>query len=141
MRKPKSLHSIRCVFAITALLIAHGFGSGRAEASEPLALVQKGLELSKTHCGRCHIVSKADRFAGISSTPSFMIMIEALSDWQQRFDTFMARRPHPAHIRFAGDNERPEDLPSSIAEVVLTLAEIEAIRAYVDQLAADLGKS
>lgn len=102
-------------------------------------LTRQGLVLSQQHCSRCHIVAK-DRFAGIASSPSFKIMIEVLEDWEDRFATFMARNPHPAHMRLEGDDERPDDLPSTIKEVILTHDEVEAILAYVDQMAVDLGR-
>lgn len=102
-------------------------------------MTQKGLNLSQQHCSRCHIVAK-DRFAGIASSPSFKIMIEVLEDWEDRFATFMARNPHPAHMRLEGDDERPDDLPSTIKEVILTHDEVEAILAYVDQMAVELGR-
>ncbi len=103
-------------------------------------LTGKGMELAQQHCGRCHIVSDKNRFGGISSTPSFKIMIEVLKDWEDRFATFMARNPHPAHIRLKTDEPRPAHLPATVREVLLDLDEIEAILAYVDQMAVDLGK-
>ena len=110
-----------------------------SSASADSELTRQGLVLSQQHCSRCHIVAK-DRFAGIASTPSFKIMIEALDDWEERFATFMARNPHPAHMRLEGDDARPDDLPSTIKEVILTHDEIEAILAYVDKMALDLGR-
>lgn len=123
----------RSTFVLALVAAPHAIASDGAPTDD-------GLALAKTHCGRCHIVSEADRFAGISSTPSFKIMIEALPDWAERFDTFMARNPHPAHIRFEGDAERPENLPVAIKEVILTPDEVAAIRAYIDHMAAELGK-
>ncbi len=119
-----------------ALLIA--VQSSPAKAQTPL--VERGLALSKLHCARCHIVSESDRFTGTSSTPSFKIMIEFLKDWEERFGSFMARNPHPAHIRLDGDDPRPEHLPATIREVILSLDDIEAILAYVDQMAVELGR-
>ncbi len=112
--------------------------SSMAQSAQSEALEKRGLELSKLHCARCHIVSEKDRFTGTSSTPSFKIMIVALKDWEERFDTFMARNPHPAHIRLEGDDARPEHLPATIREVILTLDDIEAILAYVHKMAEDL---
>lgn len=126
------------VASFAALIGASSLSSAHAQ-DMPL-LAQQGLSLSQTHCGRCHIVAK-DRFAGIASTPSFKIMIQALDDWEDRFDTFMARNPHPAHMRLEGAEERPEDLPSTITEVILTLDEIEAILVYVDYMAEELGRT
>lgn len=103
-------------------------------------LTAEGLELARVHCGRCHIVSEKDRFMGISSTPSFKIMIEVLKDWEDRFATFMARNPHPAHVRLNTDDPRPENQPVAIKEILLSLDDIEAIMAYVDSMAVELGK-
>lgn len=109
--------------------------SGATKAQTPLS--ERGLHLAELHCARCHVVSEKTRGGGISSTPSFMILIAALKDWRDRFETFHARRPHPAHVRFEGDAERPENLPASIKEVILTIDDLEALLAYVDVLAAE----
>ena len=127
-------------------VLALAFAGGMVMCSSPAdaaetAVTQKGLELSKQHCARCHIVSEKDRFSGISSTPSFKIMIEVLKDWEDRFQTFMARNPHPAHIRLETDGPRPENLPVATHEVILSLDDIEAILAYVEDMAAQMGKA
>ncbi|MCA1240981.1 hypothetical protein LC092_00870 [Stappia stellulata] len=75
--------------------------------------------------------------SGISSTPSFMIMVKALSDWRDRFETFYARRPHPAHVRLDTDDARPPDQPATIKEVVLQAEDIDAIVAYAQSLDAN----
>ncbi|WP_417684338.1 hypothetical protein [Roseibium sp.] len=129
---------IALAFGVFAALTALSIQPALASPTE--ALQQRGFELSKLHCARCHIISEKDRFAGTSSTPSFKIMIEFLKDWEDRFDTFMARNPHPAHVRLQGDGPRPDNLPATIQEVILTLDDIEAILAYVDQMARELGK-
>ncbi len=135
-RQPSSLSPV----------LAIAFAGGMVMCSPPGAvaesvLTQKGLALSKLHCARCHIVSDKDRFSGISSTPSFKIMIEVLKDWEDRFQTFMARNPHPAHIRLETDDPRPEHLPVTTHEVILSLDDIEAIMAYVEDMAAQMGKA
>ncbi|QGZ33081.1 c-type cytochrome [Stappia indica] len=100
------------------------------------ALVQRGKALSQLHCARCHVVTPENRMTGISSTPSFMIMVSALEDWHDRFATFLARRPHPAHLRFENEPPRPQDSPATLAEVILTQDDLEAILAYAERLAA-----
>jgi hypothetical protein len=138
------LKRIRRQFAMAvglAFLIAGSLGNTTAPArASDAALSAQGLELARVHCGRCHIVSEDDRFMGISSTPSFKIMIEVLQDWEDRFATFMARNPHPAHIRLKTDDPRPENQPVAIKEVLLDLDDIEAIMAYVESMAVELGK-
>ncbi|WP_349360427.1 hypothetical protein [Stappia sp.] len=113
----------------TALLAASAPG---ARADDDLA--ERGKALSRQHCARCHVVAPDDRMTGISSTPSFMILVEALDDWRERFATFHARLPHPAHLRFEGDAERPDTQPATIAEVILRYEDVEAIVAYAERL-------
>ena len=108
-----------------------------AVAQADHALESRGKALSQLHCARCHVVSPDDRMSGISSTPSFMIMVKALSDWRDRFETFYARRPHPAHIRLDTDDARPPDQPATIEEVVLQADDIDAIVAYAQSLEAN----
>lgn len=100
-------------------------------------LAARGAALSKLHCARCHVVTPANRMTGISSTPSFMILVKALDDWRDRFETFHARLPHPAHLRFSHDEPRPQDQPSTIAEVILEIDDLEAIVAYAEKLKAE----
>ncbi|MEJ8474146.1 hypothetical protein [Roseibium algae] len=134
----KTMPAMRVSLGLSALAVLSLMAT--TASSEPLnQLEQRGLELSKLHCARCHIVSEKDRFTGTSASPSFKIMIVALKDWDDRFDSFMARNPHPAHIRLEDDEPRPEHLPSTIHEVILSQDDIEAIISYVDRMAADLG--
>ena len=118
-----------------ALILAAGLLQQPAAADE--ALAARGAALSKLHCARCHVVSPQNRMTGISSTPSFMILVKALEDWRDRFETFHARLPHPAHLRFSHDEPRPEDHPSTIAEVILEIDDLEAIVAYAEKLKAE----
>ncbi|WP_156884431.1 c-type cytochrome [Stappia stellulata] len=120
------LHAVLLLFATAVLL--------PLQARADPALANRGEALSKLHCARCHVVSPDDRMSGISSTPSFMIMVKALDDWRDRFETFHARRPHPAHIRFDGDAKRPPDQPATIEEMVLKIDDVEAIVAYAQSL-------
>jgi mono/diheme cytochrome c family protein len=101
------------------------------------ALAARGKALSQLHCARCHVVTPENRMTGIASTPSFMILVQALEDWRDRFETFHARLPHPAHLRFADDAPRPQDHPATIAEVILEIDDLEAIVAYAEKLKAD----
>jgi len=135
-RQPSSLHPVLTLAFIGGMLACPSPG-----AAVDASLIAKGQALSEHHCARCHIVSDKNRFSGISSTPSFKIMIEVLKDWEDRFQTFMARNPHPAHIRLESDDPRPENLPVTTHEVILSLDDIEAILAYVDSMAAGLGKT
>lgn len=99
-----------------------------------------GLEVAQTHCSRCHSVAQDARMGGIGSTPSFAVL-RSLPDWEDRFSAFYALNPHPAFTQIADITEPfPEERPSPITPVHLTLAEVEALQAYAASLeAADLG--
>lgn len=100
----------------------------------------RGLALSNEHCGRCHVVSAANRMNAIGSTPSFHVL-RTLRDWDRRFSGFFALNPHPAFTQVAEVTPPfPIDRPSPISPVEITLEDLDAILAYVDQLEpADLG--
>lgn len=100
----------------------------------------RGETLAHRHCGRCHVVSAANRAKGIGSTPSFGVL-RSLRDWSDRFEAFFALRPHGAFTQVAGVTEPfPPDRPSPIVPVEMTLEEVAAILAYVSKIpAADLG--
>lgn len=121
---------------VLALLAALAL-TGTTATAEESALAQRGRELSRQHCARCHVISPDNRMGGIASTPSFMILIKALNDWHERFATFHARRPHPAHVRFVGDDARAPDHPATITEVILVHDDIAAIVAYAEHLARE----
>ncbi len=99
-----------------------------------------GEALSFTNCGRCHVIGPRNKTQGIGSTPSFGVL-RSLPDWQERFATFYARRPHPAISQIEGltapfDPARP---PTTFP-LVLTVEEFNDILAYVSTIpAADLG--
>ncbi len=63
--------------------------------------VNRGRDLSISHCARCHVIGDYNKFGGIGSTPSFQL-IAGMSDGLERFETFFERRPHPAFVRIAG---------------------------------------
>lgn len=122
------------LFAATLCPALLAPGSAAAQTPDD-ALAQRGKALSQLHCARCHVVTPENRMTGISSTPSFMIMVSALDDWHDRFATFLARRPHPAHLRFENEPPRPQDSPATLAEVILTQDDLQAILAYAEKLA------
>jgi len=119
----------RCLAA--ALWLAASFAIVRdATAAGDVA---KGHDLAATHCARCHVVSEKNRFSGISSTPSFMLLVNALADWEERFETFYARRPHPVHVRVKG-HAPLTDLPPNAAPFEIEPADVEHILAYARTL-------
>ena len=100
----------------------------------------RGETLALQHCGRCHVVSEANRSNGIGSTPSFGVL-RSLGDWTARFEAFYVLKPHGAFTQVEGVTEpfSPER-PPPIFPVEMTIDEVEAILAYVSEIpAADLG--
>lgn len=101
----------------------------------------QGLALSRTHCGRCHVVARDEGDTSIGSTPSFFAL-KALADWDMRFQIFYVLNPHPAFTQIVDVTDPfPIDRPSPIVPVTITPEEMEDILAYVSGLApADLGE-
>ncbi|WP_108813453.1 hypothetical protein [Loktanella sp. Alg231-35] len=99
-----------------------------------------GEDVSLSRCGRCHVVNDSNRMNAIGSTPSFALM-RSFSDWEGRFQTFYLLRPHAAFTQVKDVTDPfPDNLPSPIAPIEVTLDEIDAIVAYVGTIApADLG--
>ncbi|MGK8234855.1 hypothetical protein ACLGGT_11880 [Roseovarius sp. MS2] len=99
-----------------------------------------GKEVSLLQCGRCHVVAPENRMGAIGSTPSFAVL-RTFADWDARFQSFFALKPHPAFTQVAGVTQPfASHLPSPISPIEVTLDELEAIIAYVAGLApADLG--
>jgi hypothetical protein len=104
---------------------------GEAAAQEDLA--GKGRNIAEQHCIRCHVVNEDNQFTGISSTPSFRLLVTALPDWHERFETFYQRRPHPAIVRFRGTTPPSQDEPPN-PTVDLMLEDVEAIVAFAERL-------
>jgi mono/diheme cytochrome c family protein len=96
-------------------------------------LVEKGYQIAREHCARCHVISDDKRMSGISSTASFPMMVNYLDDWELRFETFFARNPHPAHVRVDG-SDPPSDWPTGTVPVEITADEVEAVLAYARSL-------
>ncbi len=111
-----------------AVFLASGLGTAYADGDAAL-----GESIANEACARCHVVSEARRFTGISSTPSFMGLVNYISNWEERFETFYARRPHPVHVRIEGI-EPLSSLPSNAAIINLTLADVENLVAYARSL-------
>ncbi|MCV2869232.1 cytochrome c [Defluviimonas sp. WL0002] len=98
-----------------------------------------GREIARRHCARCHRVEEG-KAMGIGTTPSFAAL-RALPDWDERFQTFFVRRPHPTFVQIE-DLSAPFDpaSPPAIVPLKITLDEFEALLAYAsDVKPADLG--
>ncbi len=120
--------SVKFVAAATVIALAGSISSAGAQS-----LTEKGEKLARLHCARCHVVADGNAFSGIGSTPSFRLLVNALSDWRERFETFHTRRPHPAVIRFEGVAPL-SDNPPTIRTVDLKLDDIPALVAYAASL-------
>lgn len=101
------------------------------EPPMPQGDAEAGAHLALFHCGRCHVVSEANRFSGIGSTPSFAAL-RALPQWQEKFSTFWMLNPHPVFTRVEGLTE-PFDpaRPPHVAPVELSFEDLTAIVAFV----------
>lgn len=119
---------------ILAILVA-GLSCFLVTAEKALSQgdVDKGRTVSQKHCTRCHVVGDFNRMGGIGSTPSFQIMVNAMKDYRDRFETFYARRPHGAVITIKGI-ERPNDLPENAAPITLASEDIDHILAFIETL-------
>lgn len=118
---------------------------GLREAAEeevvlPEGDVDAGERLSILHCGRCHVVSDKNRFAGIGSTPSFPAL-RSIPGWEEKFLTFWDENPHPSFMQVTGVTEPFDpDRPPHIAPVEITVEEMEAIVAFAASIPPmDLG--
>ncbi len=120
---------IRSIPAATALALAPL--SGVAADGDPA----NGRRIAEAHCQRCHVVSPENRFAGINSTPSFMILV-SLNDWEERFLSFFERPPHPVMVRVPGVPPRSGD-PDTIAVFEVSPAGIADLAAYAASLRKD----
>jgi cytochrome c len=114
--------------AIIAAIAIGLTGTASAETD-----VERGRNVAKLHCSRCHVVDEANPFTGIASTPSFKLLVTALDDWRDRFKTFHTRLPHPSVVRFEGIAPPSDALPTT-KTVELKIEDIDAIVAFVSWL-------
>ncbi len=111
-------------------LVSFSIPTGAVEDGQA---IENGKSVSEQQCSRCHVVGDYNPNGGISSTPSFQLMVNALDDYEERFDTFYIRPPHPAVIVVEGIKKR-DDLPFNAAPVKLTQKDVENIAAFVKTL-------
>ena len=97
-------------------------------------IIEKGREVVRQHCTRCHVVPNMNPYGGIGSTPSFAAL-KWLSDWEQRFEVFYTLPPHPALVSIQGvSEERSASLPVFVAEIELQIDDVDAILSFVRTL-------
>lgn len=118
---------MRFVWLILAMLCAAP--SARADGD-----ARKGQALSETHCARCHVVGDFNKFGGIGSTPSFQL-IAGMKDGMERFQTFYARRPHPAFVTVP-DVPKWSKEPAYATPFTVTPESIDDLLAFVATLKA-----
>lgn len=111
--------------ALASVPSAHGQETGD---------VKIGRDISARLCTRCHVVGKINPGGGISSTPSFQMLVRRRPDYKDRFQTFFARRPHPAFISIKGVGRIRPDLPPNAKPEELTEDEIAHIVAFAESL-------
>ncbi len=88
-----------------------------------------GEKVALEHCSRCHVVDHRNRLGGIGSTPSFSLL-RRRADWEERFVSFFARRPHPAFVTVEGLSEKRK-LPPNAAPVLMTEIEYDGLLSYI----------
>ncbi len=98
--------------------------------------VARGRALAERHCARCHVIGDFNRFGGIGSTPSFQLLVNSFRDYKARFETFYARRPHPAFVTIEGFGRHMEHLPPNANPVELPLESVADILAFAETLKA-----
>lgn len=103
-----------------------------AAQKPPLSEAQKGQAIAEKHCARCHVIGSQNSMGGIGSTASFQ-MIAGMPDGLIRFQTFYARRPHPAFLTVPGIPKWSK-APAYATEFTMTLDEVDNIVAFVKTL-------
>jgi mono/diheme cytochrome c family protein len=118
---------------LLAAVAAIGFGALAAPAAAQEGDAVRGREKSITYCARCHVVGDHNPMGGIGSTPSFQLLVKRRPDFEDRFRTFYARRPHPVYVRVPGFPAWSDAQPYATPFTV-TLDEIEDILAFAKTL-------
>jgi len=119
------------VIALAQIILA--FGAVSAQAAEK-GNIGKGQKIAEKHCTRCHVVGSFNPGGGISSTPSFQLLVKRRPDYKERFATFYARRPHPAFLSIKGIGRIRPDLPPNAMPVDLTQEDVLDISAFIETL-------
>lgn len=118
--------------AIAGLLVTAAFPSG--VFAQDAGNAAAGKKVAAQHCTRCHVVGDINPRGGISSTPSFQLLVRRRPDFRDRFQTFFARRPHPAFLSLEGVGRIRPDLPPNAKPVELTEQDVADMLAYVETL-------
>ena len=119
------MKTVTITAVLASLILQAGVAAGGA--------IEDGRKTAQAHCTRCHVVGDYNPNGGISSTPSFQLLVNALKDFEERFDTFYVRPPHPAVIVVKGIKKR-DDLPYNAAPVKITLQDVKNVSAFAKTL-------
>jgi cytochrome c553 len=122
---------MRLTTAVTTVLLAAGAGQLVAQEKGDIG---KGRKVAERTCTRCHVVGDYNPGGGISSTPSFQLLVKRRPDYKERFRTFFARRPHPAFLSIKGVGRIRPDLPPNAQPVELTEQDVLNISAFIETL-------
>jgi len=95
---------------------------------------QAGRKLAAENCTRCHVVGDVNPYGGIDSTPKFHRLAK-FDDYDDRFRTFYARRPHPMFVQIEG-GEPLSPTAYGAAPFTITEQQIDDLMAYIEQLRA-----
>ncbi len=123
------METSRILFTVFAGLAFAALPAGQAKAG---GVAEKGRAIAEKHCSRCHVIGRHNPMGGIGSTASFQ-MIAKMPDGLERFQTFYARRPHPAFLRIPGV-PRWSNQPGYAREFTITLEQVEDIVAFAKTL-------
>ncbi|GBE44384.1 hypothetical protein BMS3Bbin10_02476 [bacterium BMS3Bbin10] len=122
---------MRAVIALAHVLLAAGAAVAVAAENGD---IKKGRMIAEKTCTRCHVVGSFNPDGGISSTPSFQLLVKRRPDYKERFRTFFNRRPHPAFLSIKGIGRIRPDLPPNAQPVELTQKDVLDVTAFVETL-------
>ncbi len=116
---------ILLIIAVFPLVLSPSTGNAAGDR-------EKGRDIARQHCARCHVIGDHNRMGGIGSTPSFPLL-RKMADWRERFETFYDRRPHPVHVRVEGVRQWT-NLPPNAQPFTITQDNVADILAFVESL-------
>ena len=128
------IFTVTARYCIVSLLMCLWMMVNSSQYASANNIIEKGREIVRQHCTRCHVVPNMNPYGGIGSTPSFSAL-KWLSDWEQRFEVFYTLPPHPALVSIQGfSEERSLSLPVFVAEIELQIDDVDAILSFVRTL-------
>lgn len=119
---------------VAAISIVMALACSRPAMAQDKGDASAGRKVAATHCTRCHVVGDINPTGGISSTPSFQLIVRRRPDYKDRFQSFFALRPHPAFLSLKSVGRIRPDLPPNAQPVELTEEDIANMLAYVETL-------